>query len=942
MAETAAQPLPRLLPATGMTVLFEPHEPHLDIVFIHGFTGHPERTWTSKKANAGRYGDSPAAGESSEPPSKYRRLNPFPASRHERGVYWPRDLVPITVPYARIFTYGYNTHIGYPGGPPMLSNTVSGIAQDFLVALESERRTESTRPLLFVAHSLGGIIVKKMLLLSRDCHQAHFGRILESTAGIIFFGTPHAGADPRGFRHHIAERLANVVGVSANEQIVQALLPSSEILKDLRDRFGPMAQGHNWIIHSFQEEVGIGLLSGQKVVHDTSSCLNIAAETVEHIGRDHMEMCRFPGLDDVEYKKVAAALRRIATTAPRQSTEGKTLILDESQKRTLLESLRFDQIDARQLTIKRAHIKTCTWLLQKSEYLDWLDPTKLGEHHGFLWIKGKPGAGKSTLMKFAVASARRKMKETTIISFFFNARGDELEKSTTGMYRSLLLQLLERYPALQDVFDTLGLVSWNGACLKWTVESLKALFEQAVLGLGKSPLACFIDALDECDEYQIRDMLSFFEHVGEMAVQAEIRFQVLFSSRYYPHISIAKGLEFALERQEEHVKDIIDYLDSELNIGHSKHAETIRHDLREKAAGVFMWVVLVVEILNKEYDGGRIHALQKRLRDIPRDLHELFREILTRDQHNKGELLLCIQWVLFARQPLKPEELYFAVLSGIEPGALFEWDPEEITEITVKKFILNSSKGLAEITKSKPPTVQFIHESVRDFLLKGDGLKGIWPEFKDFRGESHERLKQCCLAQINAKAITSLNLTNPLPKATSQEAVELRRSAARKFPFLEYTVRNVLFHADVAAGSGINQNEFLRDFQLPVWIDFDNLFEKHNIRRHTSNASLLYILAEHNIGNLITSYPSNLTYFEVGEERYGPPFFAAVATNSDEAVRALLMAQLGIQLPASLLHRTLESYCEDKDKWIKLGRDFIFHPRRGILSYIVEQGDEIL
>ena len=124
-------------------------------------------------------------------------------------------------------------------------------------------------------------------------------------------------------------------------------------------------------------------------------------------------------------------------------------MLDENRKRVLLESLRFDQIDARQLTIKNAHAKTCRWLLQKSEYGDWLDPNKLGEHHGFLWIKGKPGTGKSTLMKFVLANARKKMKDMIVISFFFNARGDELEKSTIGMYRSLLLQLLERLPALQ-------------------------------------------------------------------------------------------------------------------------------------------------------------------------------------------------------------------------------------------------------------------------------------------------------------------------------------------------------------------------------------------------------------------------------------------------------------------------------------------------------------
>jgi hypothetical protein len=72
--------------------------------------------------------------------------------------------------------------------------------------------------------------------------------------------------------------------------------------------------------------------------------------------------------------------------------------------------------------------------LKKSEYLDWLDVTKQGEHHGFLWIKGKPATRKSTLIKFAFANARKVMKDRIVISFFFNAQGADLEKSTIGMY----------------------------------------------------------------------------------------------------------------------------------------------------------------------------------------------------------------------------------------------------------------------------------------------------------------------------------------------------------------------------------------------------------------------------------------------------------------------------------------------------------------------------
>lgn len=87
----------------------------------------------------------------------------------------------------------------------------------------------------------------------------------------------------------------------------------------------------------------------------------------------------------------------------------------------------------------------------------------------------------------------------------------------------------------------------------------------------------------------------------------------------------------------------------------------------------------------------------------------------------------------------------------------------------IKRFILDSSKGLTEITTSKLQKVQFIHESVRDFLLKEDGLSSIWPDLRsNLQGQSHERLKQCCLSYISVDIFTPLDVPDLLPKASSQ------------------------------------------------------------------------------------------------------------------------------------------------------------------------------
>lgn len=623
-----------------------------------------------------------------------------------------------------------------------------------------------------------------------------------------------------------------------------------------------------------------------------------------------------------------------------KSLGDRPLSLNGEQRRMLLESLRFNQIDARHMTIKNAHAKTCKWLSRKSEYRDWLDPAKLSEHNGFLWIKGKPGTGKSTLMKFAFANAKRTMQDRTVLSFFFNARGEDIEKSTIGTYRSLLLQLLERLPALQTVFDSLSLSTLSaGTDYQWSIESLKMLLGDAIQRLGKSPVICFIDALDECEESQIRDMISFFERVGEVAASSGIRFQVCFSSRHYPYITVQKGLDLILEGQEGHTQDITNYLETELKIGKSNLAQQIRGEIQEKASGVFMWVVLVVEILNKEHDRGRIYALRRRLQELPGGLHELFRDILTRDSNDKDELLLCIQWVLFAEQPLSPEQLYFAILSGVEADAVSMWDPSEIAMDVIKRFILDSSKGLTEVTTSKLQKVQFIHESVRDFLLKEDGLGDIWPDLgSNLQGQSHERLKQCCLEYMNVDVFTPLKIPDSLPKASSREAADVRKAACNAFPLLEYAVHNVLYHANVAEGSGITQARFLDTFQLPRWIRLDNLLKKFDTRRHSAGASLLCLLGEHNMFNLIRAHPSAASGFELEKERYGCPLFAAMATGSKEAIEIFLKNLEASQSPR------WEPYIVDAndydEEWSRksTGRGFKFSKHRGLLSCSAEFG----
>lgn len=321
--------------------------------------------------------------------------------------------------------------------------------------------------------------------------------------------------------------------------------------------------------------------------------------------------------------------------------------------------------------------------------------------------------------------------------------------------------------------------------------------------------------------------------------------------------------------------------------------------IQEKAAGVFLWVVLVVDILNREYQRGAM-ALEKRFSELPSDLSNLFRNILRRDQGNSThrsseELLLCILWILYAERPLTPQEYDHALWSGLHPKGLVDLGlPDTVSRFyngSIERYIISSSKGLAELTRSVTPIVQFIHESVRDFLIKDNGLSALWPGLglDSFNQESlgHEKLKVCCWQYVDHYLTESSNgrdcsLGPPILLVSKGDDLS-------KHAFLEYAAHNILYHANFAAVT-FSQSGFLSDFPLSAWASTVNYVEKVKTRHYRRDVGLMYVLADRGCPELIKTKPSpyEACLGARSEERLRYPFFAALANGNITTVVALL------------------------------------------------------
>ncbi|KAK8124026.1 hypothetical protein PG999_003944 [Apiospora kogelbergensis] len=636
--------------------------------------------------------------------------------------------------------------------------------------------------------------------------------------------------------------------------------------------------------------------------HKTKAWQDYAAATAASYARELLET-----IPSLASRQVPSVVRSVvpAVSTPSPSAE----LLDK--RKSFLDLLDFPRINARKDAIRAEQGKTCRWFLTHPKYLDWADLSGHGPHSSsLLWIRGKAGAGKSTLMKFLYSEVKKKRFGVTVVSFFFNARGEHLEKSITGMYRSLLKQILTHLPGLHSILDQVDL-SFTSDMVCPDLNALKDILKCVVMALGRQCLICFVDALDECNEDDARDMVQFFEDLTDSATEESIQLRVCFSSRPYPYIQINDEILLTLENETGHTDDLEKYVRKCLKAPKSLQAD-LQRQILEKASGVFMWVVLVVGILNKETARGGL-ALHRRLSEIPPTLGQLFKDILTRDQERPDELRRCILWVLCAFRPLTPEEFYHAMWAGgLADGQVDEEMPNAEDDEANMALAASSSKGLVEITNAakKGSTVQFIHESVRDFLIKERGIQELWPDLGfEWEGPSHENLRACCESylmhptilaiikppstDVRADVNNSYNMAN-LPTNRGFWDVlrtqNIEATPVKMPPFVEYSSQHILEHARRAASS-VPQDEFVSRFFSSLGTQVLDLCQSVKSKRYGPTATPLYVLADKGFSNEIRTWLNVQPLASVQCDKVLPfqhPLFAAMANNHKGTLAALL------------------------------------------------------
>ena len=288
-----------------------------------------------------------------------------------------------------------------------------------------------------------------------------------------------------------------------------------------------------------------------------------------------------------------------------------------------LRSLSFANLDTRRHDIETALPDTCNWLFGTAEFEEWRCRTRVAFHNGVLWIKGKPGAGKSTLIKHTLRHYEATFASHLIAAYFFHARGGMLEKNPLGMLRSIVFQLVDKDEGLYEHFvpifrEKRRIYGDADGSWQWQRRQLEDFLVSVVQRRRtQRPLLLLVDALDECADGDIRDVVGLLESLSTHAAKAGTTLRICLSSRHYPHVSMKRKLELTVEGTPGHCQDIATYLSERLIVRDDK----IEAEIRERANGIFMWVVIVISLLNKAYTTATLKRCEwcsRRCRTISR------------------------------------------------------------------------------------------------------------------------------------------------------------------------------------------------------------------------------------------------------------------------------------------------------------------------------------
>lgn len=747
----------RRLDPLGLTVLYEPDtEPIADIVFVHGVGGSSRQTWCYD---------------------------------HDPVYFWPLNWLPYepVISSARISTFGYNAHFASFAEPSNIYN-ISDFAKELLFRLRFAHDSNETAlhigsaPIIFVAHSMGGLVVKKAFILGQN--DVYYRDIVKAVSAFVFLSTPHRGSE---FAESLNRLLSACLYGLSPKQYISELKNNSITLQEINEQFRTYAPDLDIISFFETKESSVGPLRIMVLQRD-SSTLGYPKEISKPLDADHHGVAKYASREDPNYQSVRDILRYLLEkNSPEKPTPNPSSTTDELAALEKWLNGPGVPFDDQEYFAERRLSGSCEWILNLPQFINFIYDSSPGTK--LLWCSGKPGSGKSVMASFLIKALEEKGHAC---AFYFFRFGDQMKNSITSFYFSIAYQLASLLPEyrhrLGKLFDDGLNVKKSAPRLIWTKLFVSSFFRTDT----KMPIFLLVDALDETDS--AGTLLKLLED----ASNSDLPLRVILTSRRTPVIDLgidrlSKTIQvdsISIDSIDNTNSDLRMYVEDQMSSMHGdpQFKEEIMGQILDKADGNFLWVHLVVnEVLRCHTED----AVEDALNSVPEDLEPLYDRIdaLLAARLKAPDRALSrslLEWAACSRYPL----LLTEIGQAIKPNYPRVLDLEHTIRDVCGEFVNVDQRG----------HVTMLHSSARDYLCRNKELNFYIP-----LEQTHQSMFTQCL---NALLVTHSKHGRGLPPERS---------------FTNYAATSWPFHLEASCGWSDQESlkllaKFFQNLSILHWI----------------------------------------------------------------------------------------------------------------------------
>ncbi|OBT58354.1 hypothetical protein VE04_01353 [Pseudogymnoascus sp. 24MN13] len=251
--------------------------PSSNLVVVHGIGANRDRTW-----------------------------------RRNRDWLVDSSMLPHDLPTVRVLAFGYLSNWL---GKDKTNTRLAEVANELLTALEIARHDCHDRPIIFIGHCFGGIVIEKAIVDA----QSKLKSLISCIAGVICMGTPHQGTGSHGAVAAIA-RVGAYLNLATESQILETLNPVSETLEDTVKSFAEASSRNHWPVHCFYEGLptnrnkmfykSFPISFSALIVDEESACLKSWGRN--KLVSDHFDLNKFSSPDDPNYLSLRNTLMKMA------------------------------------------------------------------------------------------------------------------------------------------------------------------------------------------------------------------------------------------------------------------------------------------------------------------------------------------------------------------------------------------------------------------------------------------------------------------------------------------------------------------------------------------------------------------------------------------------------------------------------------------------------